>query len=46
MASEDIEVLKQMQARTLSNPAADPRTGAEPGLDPATPKGASAVSKA
>ena len=46
MASEDIEVLKQMQARTLSNPAADPRTGAELGLDPATPKGASAVSKA
>ena len=46
LPSEDIEVLKQMQARTLSNPAADPRTGAELGLDPATPKGASAVSKA
>jgi Mn-containing catalase len=45
LPASDIDVLKQMQARTLSNPSADPQTGAELGLDPSTPKGASAVSK-
>ena len=45
LPSDDIEVLKQMQVRTLSDPTADPKTGAELGLDPSTPKGASAVSK-
>ncbi|MBD8528572.1 MULTISPECIES: manganese catalase family protein [unclassified Massilia] len=45
LPADDIEVLKQMQARTLSDPSKDPQTGAELGLDPATPKGASAVSK-
>lgn len=46
LPAEDIEVLKQMQARTLSDPSKDPQTGAELGLDPSTPKGASAISKA
>jgi len=46
LPADDIEVLKQMQARTLSDPSKDPQTGAELGLDPSTPKGASAVSKA
>jgi len=45
LPADDIEVLKQMQARTLSDPSTDPQTGAELGLDPSTPKGASAVSK-
>ncbi|WP_313705792.1 manganese catalase family protein [Massilia sp.] len=45
LPAADVEVLKQMQARTLSDPSKDPTTGAELGLDPATPKGASAVSK-
>lgn len=45
LPAEDIEVLKQMQARTLSDPTKDPQTGAELGLDPSTPKGASAISK-
>ena len=45
LPAEDIEVLKQMQARTLSDPSKDPQTGAELGLDPSTPKGASAISK-
>ena len=45
LPAEDVEVLKQMQMRTLSDPSKDPTTGAELGLDPATPKGASAVSK-
>ncbi|HBI68350.1 MAG TPA: Mn-containing catalase [Massilia sp.] len=46
LPADDIEVLKQMQARTLSDPSKDPQTGAELGLDPSTPKGASAISKA
>jgi len=45
LPAADVEILKQMQARTLSDPATDPQTGAELGLDPATPKGASAISK-
>jgi Mn-containing catalase len=45
LPAEDIEVLKQMQMRTMSDPSKDPQTGAELGLDPSTPKGASAVSK-
>jgi len=45
LPSDDIEVLKQMQLRTMSDPTTDPQTGAELGLDPSTPKGASAVSK-
>jgi Mn-containing catalase len=45
LPSDDIEVLKQMQVRTMSDPSQDPQTGAELGLDPSTPKGASAVSK-
>lgn len=45
LPADDIEVLKQMQARTLSDPSSDPQTGAELGLDPSTPKGASAISK-
>lgn len=45
LPAEDVEVLKQMQARTLSDPSKDPTTGAELGLDPASPKGASAISK-
>ena len=45
LPADDIEVLKQMQARTLSDPSKDPQTGAELGLDPSTPKGASAISK-
>ncbi|HBZ06882.1 MAG TPA: Mn-containing catalase [Massilia sp.] len=45
LPAADVEVLKQMQARTLSDPSKDPTTGAELGLDPATPKGASTVSK-
>ena len=46
LPAADVEVLKQMQARTLSDPTKDPKTGAELGLDPSTPKGASAISKA
>jgi len=45
LPAEDIEVLKQMQMRTMSDPSKDPTTGAELGLDPSTPKGASAISK-
>ena len=45
LPAADVEILKQMQARTLSDPATDPQTGAELGLDPSTPKGASAISK-
>jgi len=45
LPAADVEVLKQMQARTLSDPSKDPTTGAELGLDPASPKGASAISK-
>ncbi|MDN4058391.1 manganese catalase family protein [Massilia sp. YIM B02769] len=45
LPAADVEVLKQMQARTLSDPTKDPQTGAELGLDPSTPKGASAISK-
>jgi len=45
LPAADIEVLQQMQARTLSDPSSDPQTGAELGLDPSTPKGASAISK-
>ncbi len=45
LPAEDVEVLKQMQMRTLSDPSKDPTTGAELGLDPASPKGASAVTK-
>ncbi|MFC5462994.1 manganese catalase family protein [Massilia niabensis] len=45
LPADDIKVLKQMQVRTMSDPSKDPQTGAELGLDPSTPKGASAVSK-
>ncbi|WP_305824232.1 manganese catalase family protein [Massilia brevitalea] len=45
LPAADVEILKQMQARTLSDPTTDPQTGAELGLDPSTPKGASAISK-
>ncbi|XYJ08364.1 manganese catalase family protein [Telluria sp. B2] len=45
LPAEDVEVLKQMQMRTMSDPSKDPTTGAELGLDPASPKGASAISK-
>lgn len=45
LPAADVEVLKQMQTRTLSDPSKDPTTGAELGLDPASPKGASAISK-
>lgn len=45
LPADDIKVLKQMQVRTMSDPTKDPQTGAELGLDPSTPKGASAVSK-
>jgi len=45
LPAADVEILKQMQARTLSDPATDPQTGAELGLDPSTQKGASAISK-
>ncbi|MEW6024053.1 MAG: manganese catalase family protein [Pseudomonadota bacterium] len=45
LPAADVDVLKQMQARTLSDPTKDPQTGAELGLDPSTPKGASAISK-
>jgi Mn-containing catalase len=45
LPSEDIEVLKQMQMRTMSDPSKEPATGAELGLDPSSPKGASAVTK-
>ena len=45
LPAEDVEILKQMQMRTMSDPSKDPTTGAELGLDPASPKGASAISK-
>jgi Mn-containing catalase len=45
LPADDIKVLKQMQARTMSDPSVDPQTGAELGLDPSSPKGASAASK-
>jgi Mn-containing catalase len=32
LPTEDVEILKQMATRTLSNPAASPRTGAELGM--------------
>ncbi|MGJ9416536.1 hypothetical protein ACHAC9_02035 [Massilia sp. CMS3.1] len=45
LPTDDIDVLKQMLVRTLSDPTSDPKTASELGLDPSRPKGASAVSK-